>query len=275
MAKNPATKVQAKGPKAAGKAAVPTGAKAGAAKRDLKAISDSKSAKALEVKGQRGVSAKATSKASSRPNSKAAIAPAKAAAAKKAAPVKIDAKPTGKMVKAAAPVTEKKATQKVSLGTAKGEAKKAKAETVAPVANEPTKVAPDFADPVLKSTASKNAGKSKGKANTLVATSAQSVMATSVVTKEPAVVKEPKEKAETSGKGSKAMKIEGTPEEWRKLQAKFVKDDAQTYDIKGHFEATRPLQHKVFGWGWVISNENDRLEVLFQDGKRVLISNRK
>jgi hypothetical protein len=35
------------------------------------------------------------------------------------------------------------------------------------------------------------------------------------------------------------------------------------------------LMHKVLGWGFVLSNLNDRLEVLFKDGIKVLISNYK
>ena len=41
------------------------------------------------------------------------------------------------------------------------------------------------------------------------------------------------------------------------------------------FVALAPLQHKVLGWGFVLTNENDRLEVLFETGIRMLISNYK
>ncbi len=83
-------------------------------------------------------------------------------------------------------------------------------------------------------------------------------------------------KADGSGRSAnRNLKIDGTVEDWRKLQAKFQDEKAQAYSIKGNFEALRPLQHKTFGWGWVMSNENDRLEVLFEIGKKVLISNRK
>ena len=41
------------------------------------------------------------------------------------------------------------------------------------------------------------------------------------------------------------------------------------------FNAMSPIQHKVLGWGFVLTNENDRLEVLFETGIRNLISNYK
>jgi len=41
------------------------------------------------------------------------------------------------------------------------------------------------------------------------------------------------------------------------------------------FEALKPINHKVLGWGFVLTNENNRLEVLFENGIKVLISNYK
>ncbi len=60
---------------------------------------------------------------------------------------------------------------------------------------------------------------------------------------------------------------------WNEFHEKHKADKAQTYDMKATFEAAKPLQHKVLGWGWILTNDNDRLEVLFRDGKRILISN--
>lgn len=60
---------------------------------------------------------------------------------------------------------------------------------------------------------------------------------------------------------------------WNEFHEKHKADKAQSYDMKATFEAAKPLQHKVLGWGWILSNDNDRLEVLFRDGKRILISN--
>lgn len=63
--------------------------------------------------------------------------------------------------------------------------------------------------------------------------------------------------------------------QWADLHQKYSSEKSQMYDMKSQFEAHKPLQHKVLGWGWIMSVENDRLEVLFQDGKRMLISNYK
>ncbi len=60
---------------------------------------------------------------------------------------------------------------------------------------------------------------------------------------------------------------------WAEMYNKFKDTQASLYDMKATFKAGIPIQHKVLGWGWVVSNDNDRLEVLFKDGKRILISN--
>lgn len=60
---------------------------------------------------------------------------------------------------------------------------------------------------------------------------------------------------------------------WYEFYKKHISDPAQSYDMRATFEANQPLVHKILGWGWIVSNENNRLEVLFKDGKRMLISN--
>ncbi len=60
---------------------------------------------------------------------------------------------------------------------------------------------------------------------------------------------------------------------WAEMYNKHKETQASSYDMKATFQAGIPIQHKVLGWGWVVSNDNDRLEVLFKDGKRMLISN--
>lgn len=60
---------------------------------------------------------------------------------------------------------------------------------------------------------------------------------------------------------------------WAEMYNKFKDTQASQYDMKSTFKAGAPILHKILGWGWVVSNDNDRLEVLFKDGKRVLISN--
>lgn len=62
---------------------------------------------------------------------------------------------------------------------------------------------------------------------------------------------------------------------WHELHEKYSGLKAPSYSIAGQFEARTPIMHKIFGWGFILSNEYDRLEVLFEDAKRMLISNRK
>ncbi len=62
---------------------------------------------------------------------------------------------------------------------------------------------------------------------------------------------------------------------WAELYKKYGKEKAITYKMSDTFPTMIPVQHKVLGWGFVLTNENDRLEVLFETGIRMLISNYK
>jgi len=87
------------------------------------------------------------------------------------------------------------------------------------------------------------------------------------------------EKVEKASK-FKAIKVErgnATDEKakWQELNKRHGKDKAEVYKMTATFEALKPIQHKVLGWGFVLTNENDRLEVLFENGIKMLISNYK
>lgn len=60
---------------------------------------------------------------------------------------------------------------------------------------------------------------------------------------------------------------------WRELREKFSKEKAPAYNMASQFEPDQPLEHKVLGWGYILTNNNDRLEVLFETGVKILISN--
>ena len=62
---------------------------------------------------------------------------------------------------------------------------------------------------------------------------------------------------------------------WAELFKKYGKEKAFAYKMTEIFSTLVPLQHKVLGWGFILTNENDRLEVLFETGIRMLISNYK
>lgn len=62
---------------------------------------------------------------------------------------------------------------------------------------------------------------------------------------------------------------------WLDFKEKFGSEKAATYSMSSVYEANKPLQHKVLGWGFIQSVQNDRLEVLFESGPKMLISNYK
>lgn len=62
---------------------------------------------------------------------------------------------------------------------------------------------------------------------------------------------------------------------WAEVFRKYGKEKSVTYKMSDTFAAMTPIQHKVLGWGFVLTNDNDRLEVLFETGIRMLISNYK
>jgi hypothetical protein len=62
---------------------------------------------------------------------------------------------------------------------------------------------------------------------------------------------------------------------WAELNKKYGKDKAVNYKMSDTFTSLTPIQHKVLGWGFILSSDNDRLEVLFETGIRMLISNYK
>ena len=87
------------------------------------------------------------------------------------------------------------------------------------------------------------------------------------------------EKVEKIGK-IKPVKIErgniaDEKAKWTELNKKFGKEKALVYKMTESYPSLMPIQHKVLGWGYILTNENDRLEVLFENGIRILISNYK
>jgi hypothetical protein len=62
---------------------------------------------------------------------------------------------------------------------------------------------------------------------------------------------------------------------WQELNKRYGKEKAVTYKMSDSFESLKPIQHKVLGWGFILTNDNNRLEVLFENGIKMLISNYK
>lgn len=62
---------------------------------------------------------------------------------------------------------------------------------------------------------------------------------------------------------------------WSSLYKKAEQIEAKPYNMKAVFEEKTAIVHKLLGWGYILANRNDRLEVLFKDGIKYLISNYK
>lgn len=90
-------------------------------------------------------------------------------------------------------------------------------------------------------------------------------------------VAKPKTKAKKPSKASaaKSAALAEESKKWSDMRDKYGADKAVNYSMSGVFEANTSIQHKVLGWGWIVSVQNDRLEVLFEDGAKTLISNYK
>lgn len=160
-------------------------------------------------------------------------------------------------------------------------------KTASPKKVVPKKVAKPLAKtvakPVAKSVAKKTAPAKEKPAAVKVATAKAEPKAPApkkVAAPAPVViaapVKSPAKKQVTENTEKIKIDREAMTEEqikWAEMYNKFKDTQATSYDMKSSFKAGAPILHKILGWGWVVSNDNDRLEVLFKDGKRVLISN--
>ena len=87
------------------------------------------------------------------------------------------------------------------------------------------------------------------------------------------------DKAEKAGK-FKPIKLErgnlaDEKAKWQELFKRYGKDKAANYKMSEQFESLKPINHKVLGWGFVLTNENNRLEILFENGIKLLICNYK
>ncbi len=93
------------------------------------------------------------------------------------------------------------------------------------------------------------------------------------------------EKAEKGEKPARSRKISvsasateaasALAQKWISLFKKAEQIEAKPYNMKAVFEEKTAIMHKVLGWGYILANRNDRLEVLFKDGIKYLISNYK
>ena len=198
---------------------------------------------------------------------KAAKAPAAKTSAKTSKPVKAVKAPP----KAAKPVKAPVKTVEKASAKAKALPKMAaKIEKSAKLLKYVIEAAPEKTEKLSVKPAAKMATKLKAAPSAPVEEAAA----------EKAEVAAPAAKAAKGAKKEKKQKLDKTglnedQVKWAEMNEKYQGQKAEPYTISGQFEAKTPVQHKIFGWGYILSNEYDRLEVLFEDGKRMLISNRK
>jgi hypothetical protein len=81
-------------------------------------------------------------------------------------------------------------------------------------------------------------------------------------------------KVKKSEKLDREAVLDGTIK-WMDLKNKYGKEKAVPYSMSAQYRAMQPIQHKVLGWGYIFYVLNDRLEVLFEQGVKHLISNYK
>lgn len=188
----------------------------------------------------------------------------------------------------------KKTAPKKKVGSAKPASKVTKKSAPAKVASKPAKPAAK-AKSVAKATVAKPVKQAKAAAPVKPAlmtkkgksSPIEEVEEQKIVAKNQTVVSmleadsgdEEPVKAEKVSK-IKPVKIErgnasDEKAKWLELNKKYGKEKAVTYKMSEKFANMIPMQHKVLGWGFILTNENDRLEVLFETGIRMLISNYK
>ena len=72
----------------------------------------------------------------------------------------------------------------------------------------------------------------------------------------------------------KAQKLlEENERRWTTFQTQNQEVKAALYKVSGNYQEQTPLQHKSFGWGYILSVKNNRMEVIFKDSIRNLASN--
>lgn len=165
------------------------------------------------------------------------------------------------------------------------------------------KLASKVAKPAKNAAAAKAVAPVKAKAQKPAAIPAKAVKSKAVAAQQPTVSK----KDQVIAKAKAALKVEATAVEtaapakpiskakarkimieasineaasalaakWATLYKKAEQIDAKPYNMKAVFEEKTAIVHKVLGWGYILANRNDRLEVLFKDGIKHLISNYK
>ena len=79
----------------------------------------------------------------------------------------------------------------------------------------------------------------------------------------------------TRAAAQEALAQKAANSKWASLYSKAQKIPVSPYNLKSQYEPETAIQHKTLGWGYILDKKNDRLEVLFENGIKYLISNYK
>lgn len=103
--------------------------------------------------------------------------------------------------------------------------------------------------------------------------SAEKAATPKTLTKKEAAPK--KKKRLTKAEKELIAETERLKEKWEELHTLSEGQPAKKYAMTEDYEANMAVDHASLGWGYVLSSQNNRLEVLFEQGIKVLISNYK
>jgi len=87
--------------------------------------------------------------------------------------------------------------------------------------------------------------------------------------------KKVKKKRMTKAEREAKEEADRLKEKWNELNALSEGQPAKKYKLSEEFEPNMAIDHPKMGWGYVLSSQNNRIEVLFEEGIKVLISNYK
>lgn len=154
---------------------------------------------------------------------------------------------------------KKKSTQKVAVSTQKkSSAKKAVVKMAESKAKPKTKIS-----------------EAKEKSQLIQKKLADKSLKSQAEAQAPVAVKKVKAPKLTASERAAKEALKKATQKWQALLRRNKNKKAPKYKMTEAFEEKTPIQHKLLGWGYILSNKNDRLEVLFESGVKQLISNYK
>lgn len=217
-----------------------------------------------------------TAKKESAKGNKQASTNQKAGATKTAGPAKLKAaapKPAkGKTEKSAK--TKNTAADAVNQATAQ---MKSVAKSVVGAVNKALKSAEDLKNEVSRKIAleSETAKRTANRVEKALVEKAKKTVESVLPSVEIEAVGGDQDPSHLTDQEKKALnrKITQAGSNWEAVY-KVAKDlRARGYKMSETFDPKTPIVHKVLGWGFVLSSENNRIQVLFKDGLKTLITN--